>query len=57
MTLNCINCGSSTIEMRECDKCGNLGCHKCLKKTKEGWLCLDCFKQKKETNNIFRMFD
>jgi len=57
----CPNCGSYTTEIRECDKCGRMGCHKCLKKAKDGWFCLDCKNAKegqtpKENSDIFSMF-
>jgi hypothetical protein len=38
-----------------------MGCHKCLKKAKDGWFCLDCKNAKegqtpKENSDIFSMF-
>lgn len=59
MTLNCPNCGSPATEIRECDSCGKMGCPKCLKKTKNEWLCIECKnkpKESKENSDIFSMF-
>ncbi|MFH8080409.1 MAG: hypothetical protein QXO84_00810 [Candidatus Aenigmatarchaeota archaeon] len=53
MTLKCLNCNSETIEMRECDRCGKIGCHKCLRKKKNEWICLDCEKNQSENSSIF----
>ncbi|MBU5689867.1 MAG: hypothetical protein QXM68_03125 [Candidatus Aenigmatarchaeota archaeon] len=55
MALNCPSCNSITTEMRECDKCGKIGCHKCLSKKKNEWLCIDC-KNGKEQNQISDVF-
>lgn len=56
MALYCPNCNSPTIEIRECDKCGKMGCHKCLKKSKNEWICLDCKNNSNRESNIFSMF-
>jgi transcriptional regulator of aromatic amino acid metabolism len=59
MLMNCPNCGSYTTEIRECDVCGKMGCHKCLKKKKNDWLCLECKskpEENKENSDIFSMF-
>lgn len=62
MTIFCPNCSSITVEIRECDRCGKLGCHKCLKKTKNEWKCIDCKNNVVQNNdsnesNIFKMFE
>ncbi|MEM5777039.1 MAG: hypothetical protein QXJ06_01160 [Candidatus Aenigmatarchaeota archaeon] len=58
MTFNCPNCHSSTTEIRDCDKCGRMGCHRCLRKVKNEWICLDCKNNDGQKElNIFSMFD
>lgn len=56
MNIKCPNCSSLTNEIRECDKCGKMGCHKCLRKSKNEWVCLEC-KNQNEQSNIFNMFN
>jgi len=48
MGLSCPTCGSITTELRECDKCGNIGCHKCMKKLRNDWVCFNCEVKKDE---------
>jgi len=53
MELFCSTCGSKTLELIECEGCGNVGCPKCLLKIKGKWLCEKC---RKGEESLFSMF-
>ena len=45
MDVFCPNCKVKTIELMECEICGNLGCTKCIRKKGGKWLCQNCFNK------------
>ncbi|MEM5878846.1 MAG: hypothetical protein QXF12_08295 [Candidatus Aenigmatarchaeota archaeon] len=56
MSLNCPNCNSITTEMRECDKCSKIGCHKCLVKKGKEFICIECRNGLKQENQVSDLF-
>jgi len=42
MNLVCPNCKSKTDELIECEKCGSIGCPKCIRKKYGKWVCHKC---------------
>ena len=72
MNIVCPKCNSNTTELVECDICNDIGCHRCIRKKSNKWVCFKCKESEteqffyprsesesktEETKNIFSIFD